>query len=97
MHLCKNKHCVHSDDNMCSYCGYCYNCHNNKDNYDSCAFKLEYRQVQAFQYETNGKREDVEHIVCKVCNSTKWIVGQGSYFTAIKCPNCKYEVAIHKG
>ncbi len=95
MNTCRNKDCLHTGDNICPYCKYCYDCHNCKDNYDSCAFKLEYRQVQAFQYEIND--EEIEHIVCKVCNGDKWIVGQGSYFTTIKCPKCKYEVAIHKG
>ena len=36
-------------------------------------------------------------IVCKKCGSDKWIVGVGDYHTAIKCPNCKYEMCIHSG
>ena len=36
-------------------------------------------------------------IVCNKCGSDKFIVGTGSYYTAIKCPNCKYEICIHSG
>ena len=36
-------------------------------------------------------------MVCIKCGSDKWIVGQGDWHTAIKCPNCKYEICIHNG
>jgi len=34
---------------------------------------------------------------CKKCGSTKFIVGTGNYYTAIKCPKCKWERCIHDG
>lgn len=34
---------------------------------------------------------------CRVCGSDKFIIGQMSCFTAIKCPNCGYEFCIHEG
>ena len=34
---------------------------------------------------------------CKKCGSKKFFVGQGNYFTAIKCPKCGWEVCIHDG
>ena len=36
-------------------------------------------------------------LVCKKCKSKKFIVGQASYFTAIKCEKCGYEICIHSG
>jgi len=36
---------------------------------------------------------------CKKCGSDKFHVArdEGQYFTAIKCPNCEYEICIHEG
>jgi hypothetical protein len=31
------------------------------------------------------------------CESDKFFVGQGSYYTAIKCVNCGWEECIHDG
>lgn len=39
----------------------------------------------------------VKKLICKKCGSGEWIVGQGSYYTAIKCPKCLYELTIHTG
>lgn len=36
-------------------------------------------------------------IICKFCQSDKWIVGVGSCHTSIKCVNCKFELCIHDG
>jgi len=36
-------------------------------------------------------------LVCKKCKSKRFIVGQGDYFTAIKCEKCGYEICIHEG
>jgi len=34
---------------------------------------------------------------CKKCGNDKFFVGSGNYYTAIKCPVCKWEVCIHEG
>ena len=34
---------------------------------------------------------------CNLCGSDKFLVAQSSCFTAIKCPNCGYEIRIHEG
>jgi len=34
---------------------------------------------------------------CKICHSTQFMVGQGNCYTAIKCPNCEWELCIHEG
>lgn len=36
-------------------------------------------------------------LICRKCKSKKFIVGQGDYFTAIKCEKCGYEICIHEG
>jgi hypothetical protein len=36
-------------------------------------------------------------IYCKKCKSREFNVGQGSYFTAIRCVNCHWEICIHDG
>lgn len=32
---------------------------------------------------------------CAKCGSRQFNVGMGSYFTAIRCPNCGWELCIH--
>lgn len=44
-------------------------------------------------YESNA----AETLYCKKCKTNKFIVGQGSCFTAIKCPNCGWQLCIHDG
>lgn len=34
---------------------------------------------------------------CKLCHGSHFIVGVESYYTAIKCVNCKLELCIHSG
>jgi hypothetical protein len=41
--------------------------------------------------------EVVHTVFCKHCGGKEFNVGQGSYFTAIKCINCQWEVCIHDG
>lgn len=36
-------------------------------------------------------------LVCKMCGGTEFNVGQGGFFTAIKCPKCGWEEGIHEG
>jgi hypothetical protein len=59
-------------------------------------------------WETDNKRKEFhigqgyeekpcKVLICKKCGSDKFIVGRGSYYTAIKCPNCNWEQCIHDG
>jgi hypothetical protein len=41
--------------------------------------------------------EPAETLYCKHCGGSDFKVAQGSYFTAIKCKKCEYEVGIHEG
>ena len=37
-------------------------------------------------------------MVCKKCGGVKFHVGFGeNWYTAVKCPECGYEVCIHEG
>jgi ribosomal protein S27E len=36
-------------------------------------------------------------LACKKCGNTAFRVGQGSYFTAIKCTECDWQLCIHEG
>lgn len=36
-------------------------------------------------------------IACKLCGSKKFNVGQGSYYTVIKCVNCDWQLCVHEG
>ncbi len=38
-----------------------------------------------------------ETVRCLGCGGKKFYVGQGSYFTAIKCVTCRWEHCIHDG
>lgn len=39
----------------------------------------------------------IKTLVCRTCGSDQFMVGQGAYFTAIKCVRCGYEAGIHEG
>ena len=36
-------------------------------------------------------------VECAKCGSREFNVGSGSYFTAIRCPKCGWEVCFHDG
>ena len=36
-------------------------------------------------------------VFCKRCHGTEFNVGVGSYYTAIRCTHCKWELMIHEG
>lgn len=44
-------------------------------------------------YEKTAPRK----LVCKICGGDGFIVGQGPWFTAIKCLTCEWESCIHEG
>lgn len=43
------------------------------------------------------EEEPAKKIRCNTCKSDKFIVGKGNAFTAIKCPNCLWELCVHDG
>lgn len=34
---------------------------------------------------------------CRLCSNERLVVGQAAFFTAVRCSNCDYEIAIHEG
>ena len=42
-------------------------------------------------------KETAKTLMCSICDGTEFNVGQGDYFTAIKCVNCQWEMCIHDG
>ena len=60
-------------------------------------YVLEKKAGDDFEMRMGIKDQKCATLVCKVCNSDRLIVGQAAFFTAVKCPTCKYEVGIHEG
>jgi len=48
-------------------------------------------------YQCYEKPGSTKQIKCAKCGRTTLEIGQGSYFTVIRCPNCKHEMCIHNG
>ena len=59
----------------------------------------EYCELKEGDFEIGQCYEETpaKTLICKKCKSKKFIVGQGNYFTAIKCEKCEYEICIHEG
>lgn len=55
------------------------------------------KQRNDFSIGQGYTRKKCKTILCKECNSDKFIVGVDDWFTAIKCPTCGWEVCIHDG
>lgn len=52
---------------------------------------------ETFHIGQSYEEEAVTTIKCAKCGSREFNVGQGNYFTAIRCPKCKWELCIHNG
>lgn len=39
----------------------------------------------------------VTTLECENCGSREFNVGQGSFFTVLRCPKCKWESCVHNG
>lgn len=50
-----------------------------------------------FEIGQSYEKTPAKKIKCRKCGSKEFIVGVGNYFTAIKCPKCKWEMCIHDG
>lgn len=68
-----------------------------KDEYPGCGDYLEEKEEIEFNIGQCYADEPAKTLVCKHCESDKFKVAQGDYFTAVKCVNCEYEVCIHDG
>ena len=50
-----------------------------------------------FEVSKIDEEDPAKSIACAECGSDQFSVAVGSYFTAIKCPNCGWELCIHQG
>ncbi len=69
------------------------------ENYKESYFDEVVEFSQEDEFEIGQCYEDIpaHKLRCKKCGGDKFIVGQGSYYTAIKCPTCLWEKSIHEG
>jgi len=69
-------------------------------NYQAPRFKEVIKKLpddDSFQIGQIYDDRPVTTLSCAKCGSDEFMVGQGSYFTAIRCPSCKWELCIHDG
>lgn len=60
---------------------------------ESYGYVVTNNQIHLTQY----KEKKAKIIKCKNCGNRNFIVAVEDYYTAIKCPNCKWEQCIHEG
>lgn len=70
-----------------------------KESYKSPAWEDVIIEQRVDEFEIGQVYEDTpaKRLKCRKCGSTEFIVGVGKYYTAIKCPKCKWEMCIHDG
>lgn len=54
-------------------------------------------EIDEFEIGQGYEERVAKKIRCKKCGNEKFVVGVDSYYTAIKCPTCKWELCIHSG
>lgn len=74
---------VVTDQIKCPYCGY--------------VNLYEEKQRGDFTIKQSYDKEPPATLICIKCGGDNFVVGQGAYFTAIKCPVCGWEKCIHDG
>jgi len=52
---------------------------------------------ESFDIGQSYERKAATTICCKKCGGREFVVGQGNYHTAIKCPKCEWQLCIHDG
>jgi hypothetical protein len=50
-----------------------------------------------FEIGQSYDKEAATTLACAKCGSVEFNVGQGDYFTAIRCPICLWQLCIHDG
>jgi len=54
-------------------------------------------KIDAFHIGQSYERKPATPIECVKCHGTEFHVGRGEYYTALRCPVCKWEFCIHEG
>jgi hypothetical protein len=57
----------------------------------------EFADESTFSIGQGYEKVPAKDIYCGLCKGTEFNVGQGDYFTALRCVTCKWEVCIHDG
>ena len=52
---------------------------------------------ETFEIGQNYKKVAATTLSCKRCGNTAFMVGKGSYYTAVKCSACDWQLCIHDG
>lgn len=60
-------------------------------------YVIEKKQQDDFHIVQSQEQSCCSTLVCRLCHSKRFTVGQKEYFTAIRCENCGYQVGIHEG
>lgn len=58
---------------------------------------LEIEDDETFHIGQCYELEAAKTLECSQCGGRDFNVGKGSYFTAIRCVKCKWEVCVHDG
>jgi hypothetical protein len=58
---------------------------------------IRYSEDDEFHIGQGYEGVPAKRMECIHCDGTQFIVGQGNYYTAVKCPTCSWEVMIHEG
>ena len=54
-------------------------------------------QDDRFHIGQSYEKDACKTYTCLKCGSNQFYVGKGDYYTALKCPICKWEICIHEG
>lgn len=55
------------------------------------------KEDNTFHIGQSYEKKAVTSLECKSCGGKEFNVGSGHCYTAIRCPNCKWEVLLHEG
>jgi ribosomal protein L37E len=58
---------------------------------------VERPEIETFRIGQGYEKTAAVTLSCRDCGGIDFNVGQGSYYTAIKCPRCGWEHCIHDG
>lgn len=61
------------------------------------AFKALEEMGKFFHIGQSYEKKPAEKQRCATCKTDKFEIAIGSYYTAIRCPNCRWEKCIHEG
>ena len=70
---------------------------NTEDDYIDSDDVISLSKDRLFHIGQSYEDKPARYVYCKICGGVNFNVGRGSYFTAIKCISCDYELCIHEG